>query len=107
MKSLKDSDSILKPKEKIIKQFTCADCKEKVIQKELIIPIGPRKGEAIVANFGCKCADIKLAKEAIKIRNKIKLDRLYKVFNNNSIINESLKTATFKTYNPTTTELGN
>src|SRR5690625_841790 len=72
----------------------------------MIIPLGPRKGEAILANFGCKCADIKLAKEAIRIRKKIKMDKLYKIFNDNSIINRSLKTATFRSYKPTTPSLG-
>lgn len=104
MKSIKGS--LHQPDEKVLAEFICEDCSQQVVQKELIIPIGPYKGKPVVVNYGCKCADIKLAKQTVEIREKIKHDQLFQTFDNHSIINQSLKTATFKTYHPPTYELG-
>ncbi len=53
-----------------------------------------------------KCEDIKLAKQAIQQKKESALNRLRKDFDDHSLINKSLSTATFKTYKPTTVELG-
>lgn len=99
--------ALVDPKQRFIKEFTCDGCGENVQQKELTIPIGPRAGEKITANYGCRCADIKLAEEAIKIKRELMQNRLFDSFQKHSIINQSLKTASFRSYKPPTTELGN
>lgn len=104
MKSVKDS--LFSPEEKVIDEFTCSDCKEHVVQKELVIPIGPRKGETIIANYGCKCADIELSKKALAFKKEREIDKMQEIFDNNSMLNQALKTASFKSYNPQTYELG-
>ncbi len=104
MKAIKDS--IFKPQEKIIDEFICKGCGHPVQQKEMVIPIGPYKGEKTIANFGCKCEDIKLVENVIKQSRENKLKRLNRIFDENSLINKSLRTATFRTYKPTTTDLG-
>lgn len=104
MKTIKDS--IRRPVEKLINEFVCEGCGRDIQQKEMVIPIGPFKGETTIANIGCKCEDIKLAKQAMKQKKDAKLNRLRKEFDNHSLINKSLSTASFKTYKPTTHELG-
>lgn len=104
MKSL--AESIQKPKEKLLKTFVCENCNRTVEQKEMIIPIGPRKGEKIIANMGCKCEDMKIAEEHIKARKNAKLSKLNRMFKDNSLVNKSLKNASFRSYNPATWELG-
>src|SRR5699024_9908673 len=71
----------------------------------MCIPMGPRKGEWIIANEGCKCGDIKLAKEALAIREQIKVDRMHDFFNEHSLINRSLQEATLENYEPTSDRL--
>ncbi|WP_246234919.1 hypothetical protein [Bacillus aquiflavi] len=40
------------PEQKIIKKYTCEGCKQQVEQKELIIPIGPRRGKGLLLIMG-------------------------------------------------------
>lgn len=96
-----------KPDEKFIKTFICEDCGEDVEQKELTIPIGPREGEKIIANYGCICADIELANESIKLQNKLKNRRMREMFDYYSLVNHSLQQATLENYEPTNDELTN
>lgn len=100
------SDSITKPKEKTIKEFVCEGCSYEVVKKEMTIPIGPRKGETFIANIGCKCDENKLVKKILKNKKESKINRMYRNFSEHSIINNSLKRATFKNYHPTKWELG-
>ncbi|GGB61445.1 DNA replication protein DnaC [Lentibacillus populi] len=103
MKTLESK--ITKPKERFIKEYVCSGCNMTVTQKEMEIPIGPRKGEKITANFGCKCADIKLAEEAKKTRANLQNEKMKQFFDYYSLINESLKAATLENYEPTSNEL--
>ncbi len=96
---------ITKPKQKLIKTFVCDGCNHTVEQKELEIPIGPRKGETILANYGCKCADIKLAQESKRTRDHLKNEKMKRFFDYYSLINKSLEHATFENYEPTSNEL--
>ena len=96
---------LFKPKERLIKEFVCNGCKKEVTQKELVIPIGPRKGEKVIANYGCECKDIELAKEALRTKNNMEARKMRQFFDDNSLINESLQNATLENYNPTTAEL--
>lgn len=105
LKTLKDS--IVRPQQTLLREFVCDGCGRSVKETEMVIPIGPRKGEKIIAKLGCKCEDIKLAKRALELSKKSRLDKLQRIFNDNSLINQSLKSATFKNYHPTSEELGN
>ena len=96
---------ITKPKQQLIKTFVCDDCNRTVEQKELEIPIGPRKGETILANYGCKCADIKLAEDSKRIRAQLKNEKMKRFFDYYSLINKSLENATLENYQPTSSEL--
>ncbi|SET76597.1 DNA replication protein DnaC [Oceanobacillus limi] len=105
MQAIKESNGILQPKEKLIETYTCEGCGRFVERKEMVIPMGPRKGEIIIANLGCKCEDIRLVKQALEQGKKNKAKKVQQLFDNNSILNTSLQKANFKNYNPPTTEL--
>jgi len=83
---------------KFLAMFTSEGCGRDVQRKELIIPFGPRKGERIVANLGCKCENIRLAKQAVAQANRLKMGRLKRVFNQDSLINQALRQATFESF---------
>src|SRR5699024_7370285 len=96
---------ITKPNEQFIQEYVCPGCNMTVTQKEMEIPMGPRKGEWIIANHGCKCPDIKMAKESERIRKKLKNDKMKQFFDYYSLINNSLEHATLENYEPTSNEL--
>ncbi len=100
-------EDIKKPKQKVLSKFTCDECGEKVEETELVIPVGPRKGETIVANYGCKCADIKLAEQAMKLRAEIRNNKMKRSFDYYSLVNESLQQVTLANYEPTSEQLAN
>lgn len=104
MRTIKDS--VYRPQEKVIKEFVCDGCSESVIQKEMVIPIGPFKGETTIANYGCRCEDKKLVQNIIKQGKQNRMKKLHKIFEQNSLLNNSLKAASFKSYHPSTMELG-
>lgn len=105
MQSIKSANGIDKPNERFIKEYVCPDCNMTVTQKEMEIPAGPHKGKWIVANFGCKCADIKLAEESKQIRKNLRHKRMKQSFDYYSLINNSLENATLENYQPTSEEL--
>src|SRR5699024_6313139 len=94
-----------KPQEKVIKEFECTDCNQLVTQKELIIPMRTRKGEKVIANYGCKCADIELAKKSINLQKDLRARKMQHFFDQNSLVNKSLQKATLENYDPTSDEL--
>lgn len=100
-----EAANVMKPNEQFIKEYVCPDCNKTITQKEMEIPIGPRKGEWITANYGCKCPDIKMAKESERIRKKLKNDKMKQFFDYYSLINNSLEHATLENYEPTSNEL--
>jgi len=100
-----EAAKITKPKQQLIKTFVCDGCNRTVEQKELEIPIGPRKGETILANYGCKCADIKLAEDSKRIRAQLKNEKMKRFFDYYSLINKSLENATLENYQPASDEL--
>lgn len=89
----------------LLDEFTCGGCGREVQRKELTIPFGPRKGEIIVADLGCKCENIRLAKQAVVQANEMKMRRLERVFGQQSLLNEALRRATFESYAAPTQEL--
>lgn len=105
MKSVADVNQIIRPRQKLLKTYICDGCGRNVQKKEMVIPMGPRKGEVIIADLGCKCEDIRLVEQAIKQGKENKINKIKKIFDNNSMMNRSLQNATFKTYNPTTPDL--
>ena len=96
---------VSKPQGKVVGEFECTDCNQLVTQKELIIPMGPRKGEKVIANYGCKCADIELAKKSINLQKDLRARKMQHFFDQNSLVNKSLQKATLENYEPTSDEL--
>lgn len=96
---------IIRPRQKLIKTYICDGCGRKVEQKEMVIPMGPRKGEVIIADLGCKCEDIRLVEQAIRQGKQNKLRKIKRIFEGNSMLNKSLEKANFKNYNPPTAQL--
>ncbi|WP_250637007.1 ATP-binding protein [Lentibacillus amyloliquefaciens] len=89
---------IVSPEQKLLKTFVCDGCHQHVSKTELIIPSGPRAGERVIANYGCRCDNIKLAKAAEQKYNQLKHRKLMASFNYYSLINDSLKEATFDNF---------
>lgn len=99
------NDLFKKPKSRTIKHFICEGCGREVEQQELVIPSGPYKDQTTIANYGCKCEDLEIAKKALENRERAKRQKLKEKFDYYSLINKSLETATLKNYNPTNSEL--
>ena len=78
----------------------CEGCKEEVTLKEIPIIGGADKGKLQIFRFGCKCEDLKNAREAIEARERAKKQHAIDMFELNSLINAKLKKSTFKTYQP-------
>ncbi|MBF4501192.1 ATP-binding protein [Savagea sp. SN6] len=92
MKSVKELHPMLKivTKEKIVETKKCK-CNQVVQVVEIILPGGPRKGETAIINKGCKCEDLKLAKQAEITHAQVFL-------NNVSLVNDDLKQAAFENF---------
>ena len=96
---------VTQPEQKLLKTYICEGCNQQVNQKELIIPIGPHKGDKVIANYGCICEDIKLAERTKQALYRLKRNRVIDSFDYYSLINNSLKQATLEDYKPTSIEL--
>ncbi|WP_449354721.1 ATP-binding protein [Virgibacillus natechei] len=96
---------ITSPKQKLLQTFVCDDCHQYVSQTELTIPSGPRAGERIVANYGCRCEDIKLAEAAKRKQSQLKQGKLMHKFNYYSLINNSLRDATLENFHSSDSDL--
>ncbi|GLO65010.1 ATP-binding protein [Oceanobacillus kimchii] len=103
MESIKQHINSLE--QNLLETFVCDGCHQQVSQTELMIPIGPRAGERIIANYGCICDDIKLAEAAKQKHNQLKQSKLMDSFNYYSLTNRSLKEATLENYDPTNNDL--
>jgi len=99
------NDLVPKPKERFIKEYVCDGCNMTVTKKEMEIPIGPRKGEKIIVDSGCKCADIQMAEQAKRTRSRLRSKKMKELFDYYSLINKSLEKATLENYEPTSNEL--
>ncbi|WP_234447153.1 ATP-binding protein [Virgibacillus salexigens] len=96
---------IASPEQKLLQTFVCEGCHQYVSQTELIIPSGPRAGERVVANYGCRCEDIKLAEAAIQKQDHLKQGQRKHNFNYYSLINNSLREATLENFHASDSEL--
>ncbi len=68
----------------------------KVYEMEMMF--GPEKGKMFTAKMGCKCEDLKLAEEALREREALKVKKMQSIFNEHSLINRELQDATFDNY---------
>ncbi len=65
---------------------------------EMEMMFGPEKGKMFTGKMGCKCEDMKLAEEALKEREALKVKKMQSIFNEHSLINRELQDATFDNY---------
>ncbi|WP_458412259.1 ATP-binding protein [Schinkia sp. CFF1] len=87
---------------KTINEYVCEGCGNHV--KVQLMPIlgGPNKGQLQEFKIGCKCPDKALAIEIEHNVELLKKERFFRYFNQNSLMNEDIKSATFENYQPTT-----
>src|SRR5690606_9244719 len=82
----------------VIKIYTCDACNKEVQVIRMKHLFGPFKGEYFESKKGCDCAILDLIKKQQKesMRNK-----LFNIFEENSLLNPALKKATFDNFDPT------
>lgn len=90
---IKTSDSD-EPKHKYI----CTHCGYQVEVYDFTHLFGPNKGQSFEGHIGCRCEDIRMGVETLKLHEEKKRQL---IFNKNSLINPDLQTATFEKYQPT------
>lgn len=102
------------PKMNFIESYVCEGCNRPVRIYETKILGGPEKGKLIKVekretidkvDYGCKCADMKLANKSIERQRKLKANKMQRFFDENSLVNRSLQKATLENYVPTTNAL--
>jgi DNA replication protein DnaC len=82
-----------------LKSVSC-DCGQEVQHYEMELLVGPRKGELTQIKLGCKCEDIRLAKEALEERSALRSKRMKEIFDSHSLISPELEKASFDLYKP-------
>lgn len=102
MQGLTREGQILKPEKQVIESYTCDGCHKQVERSRMQIPLGPHKGKWTTVEMGCKCEDIALAQQALKNRDQAIYQKVFKVFEQHSLMNKSLQEATFESYQPPT-----
>lgn len=105
MQSIKDIEGFNSNQPRTLETFICDGCGEEVQKIQTIVFAGPRKGETIIGNIGCKCEDIKLAQQAKETRERLRIEKMMTHFNSHSLLNKSLQKATLANYQPTSKEL--
>ncbi|WP_241535808.1 ATP-binding protein [Indiicoccus explosivorum] len=93
------------PKPEILNTYQCEGCGQDVQVTEMPIAGGPDKGKVEKFYLGCKCGDIILAEQAVEKDRQARTRHMLRLFDQNSLVNESLKKATFENYNPPSQEL--
>lgn len=89
----------------VLDTYDCEGCGNEVKVTEMAIAGGPDKGKIEKFYLGCKCGDQILAAGVLENEKKAKINHFRKLFDQNSLVNEALKKATFDNYLPPTTEL--
>lgn len=87
---------------KTLDEYVCEGCGRRVRVQLLPILGGPNKGKLQEFRIGCKCSDKALAMEVEKNVELLKKEHFIRYFNQNSLMNEDIKNATFENYEPTT-----
>lgn len=93
------------PKPVVLSAYQCEGCGQVVSVTEMAIAGGPDKGKIEKFYLGCKCEDIILAEMVLKNDRRARGNRQSELFNTQSLINESIKKATFENYVPPSPEL--
>ena len=86
----------------IFQREMICECGEKVKVFKTKIIGGPNKGEDIEIKKGCRCEDIKLAREALEARDRVLKKRRMEIFEKHSLIPPELEMAALDTYKPKT-----
>ncbi|BAQ11343.1 phage replication protein [Bacillus sp. OxB-1] len=86
------------PKPVVLSSYDCEGCGEKVSVTEMAIAGGPEKGKLERFFLGCKCEDQLIAEMVVANERKAKMNRAKDVFDQNSLVNQSLLKATFVNY---------
>lgn len=89
----------------ILDNYDCEGCGESVTVTEMAIAGGEHKGKIEKFYLGCRCGDFFLAEKVIENEKKAKMNHFKGLFDQNSLINEALKKATFDNYLPPTDQL--
>ncbi|WP_082786599.1 ATP-binding protein [Sporosarcina psychrophila] len=89
----------------VLEKYDCEGCGEKVKLTEIPIMGGPDMGKVEQFILGCKCGDKDIELRVIENERKAKMNRAKGVFDQNSLVNQSLLKATFENYVPPTPEL--
>jgi len=82
-------------------EYRC-ECGEIVKEQRMKMLGGPRKGEWFRAKIGCKCEDVELGRQALEESKMAKVRKLQDQFEQGSLLNESLKKASFMTFSVNT-----
>lgn len=93
------------PQPKVLDNYICEGCGQLVNVTEMAIAGGPDKGKVEQFTMGCKCKDRELAQGVIENERKAKMNHFRGRFDQSSLVNASLKKATFVNYEPPTREL--
>lgn len=89
------SKSLLK--QTVIRKYVCEGCHQEVEIVKMVVPFGPLKGQVIEEKRGCDCELLQIVK---KEQHEAKKARLKRIFEENSLINPSLKNASFRNFEP-------
>ena len=89
----------------ILNTYECEGCGHEVNVTEMVIAGGPQKGQWDKFYLGCKCEDQVLAGQVMENEKKAKMNRAKHIFDQNSLVNQSLLKASFGNYQPTSAEL--
>ena len=88
------------PSMTLVREGVCEGCKYPIKVYETKLIGGPRKGERVEITYGCKCEDIKLAKQALENKERSEKRRVKEYFDYYSLISDRLKKATLDNYIP-------
>lgn len=88
------------PSMTLIDEKNCEGCQENVKVYETELIGGPDKGKKHIINQGCRCEDIRLAKQAKEYKKQANFNRVLRIFKEYSLINKALMQASFETYEP-------
>lgn len=81
-----------------IKSYECEGCGNEVTVSKILMPFGPKKGEWVESEHGCDCELYEIIKQNQEAANR---ERLKRIFEENSLINPSLREATFENFDRT------
>lgn len=89
------SDDIFNFEREVIKTYVCDGCKNTVQVVKMRLPFGPKKGQVVTHEHGCDC---ELLAKFYKEREEARKARLRRVFEENSLVNNALKSATLENF---------